>query len=175
MAQWVAVHALQPFKTWDLLWFDTDTVPEIAEVLRIALTEEKYIPSQILISIGQDDLLSQSTACLREQFQAMFAKAITTIDASKRRKCTAKMIISPIQPQLIYPTYNKQSAARKKWLGLNRKINALATQHHCMVTPFTGINPREERFFADGDRCLSPEAVELLAHSWMLALTSNMC
>ena len=169
---WEAVHALQHCKG-PLLWLEIDSVTDVAFALKQTLRQENYIPTQIFISIGRLDILSTSTAVLREQFETMVQNCICVIDKSPRKRCVAKMIIAPIQHQLIYPTYNKQAAARKKLNGINRKINALAASNACLVTPSSGITGDQKYFLTDSDHCLSPLAVELLAHSWMLAVDSN--
>jgi len=175
LAKWVEDRALDQFKDWDLIWLEVDSITGIAPKLNATLQEEGYIPSQILISIGQRDFLKLSTANLRETFQNMFQDCSALIKRSPRQKCTANMLISPVVPQLVYPTYNKQSAAKKKWLGINRKINALCALHQALLTPSSGISIGSPHHFAGGDSVLSPEALELLAHSWLLAITSNMC
>lgn len=175
LEEWMAAHGQAAFRGADFLWCKVDSVSQIFGGLVATARREKGLASHILVSVGGQDLIDMGNRRLRSQFEKMIEKSVAFIGKSGKRSSTvANLIISPVQANFYYPTYKKQSAARQKLLGINRKINALAAKHACIVTPPTGIQSGNQDHF-DNKQCktLSKRGHELLAHSWFIALESN--
>jgi len=172
---WEAALALEEFDVKiEFMWLFVETVSDVFPILLRAIKLEGYVPSQILIATGQQDLIDMSTANIRARFEKMITKCTRLVNRTPKRTCVASLLLSPIQPQFYYPTYKKQAAAKHKLLNINRKINAVASNTACLVTPSTGIKTGEQSHFApDQVRTLSSKAATLLAESWLIAVRSN--
>ena len=176
MEQWAARNESLKFRQHPLIHIPADNAAEVTIVIQAIIDATKATttnPRAVIISSGQNDLLNLTTAALRAQFEKTILACERMMQPQRRNnKQFLGIIVTPIQPQLLYPTYNKQSAARRKLSNINRKIAAVASISGNAIASPAEIKHQEEKWFHPTKlQQLSTAGHQAVASAWHYELT----